>query len=301
MKTILPSTSMLRAFDRSARTGSFTAAARELNLTQGAISRQVIALEKQLGVTLFERRHHEVVLTKAGCTYANDIRAALDLIVTASMRVRSNPQSGTLKLAILPTFGTRWLMPRLPGFLEAHPDITVHFVTKRSPFEFRTEDLHAAIHHGMPDWPDADHTYLMGEEVVPVCSPAFLAEFRPKRPAELEKKLLLHVSSRAAAWSDWFAAQETAMPDCAGMYFEEFAAAAQAAVAGMGAALLPRFLIQGELDQGQLVSLFDLPYESEQGYFLVTPNSRIDYAPVVAFKGWLLKTVKADSDSKHNC
>ena len=288
----LPSTSMLLAFDMAARTGSFTSAARALNLTQGAISKQIIALEDQLGVALFDRQHNTVALTEAGLAYAQDIRTALDLIQTASMRVMADLRSGALTLAVLPTFGTRWLMPRLPGFLRQYPGITVHFVTRTSPFDFRLENIDAAIHYGKPDWPDTEAVYLMGEQMIPVCSPAFLAERTLRGPADLAGTMLLHISSRPEAWANWFHAQGVAMPECSGMYFEQIITAAQAAVAGLGTALIPMFLLKGELERGELVRVFDLPYRSPFGYYLVRPRGRPDYGPAALFRDWLLLEVK---------
>lgn len=289
-RRFLPSTSMLLAFDMAARTGSFTRAARELKLTQGAVSKQIIALEELLGVELFERVHHAVTLTDAGRIYAKEIRGALDQILSASMRLIAHPTGGELKLAVLPSFGTLWLMPRLPGFLQEHPGITLHFVTKLSPFDFRTEPLDAAIHFGTPGWPGADCTYLMGEEVIPVCSPRFRQQHELTEPADLGDVPLLHVSSRPDSWPEWFAMQGVVDAGSEGMYFEQFITAAQAAVAGLGAVLLPRFLIEKELERGELVQILDLPLRGEAGYYLVTPTENSDYAPVVALREWLLRT-----------
>lgn len=293
IKRLLPSTSMLLAFDMAARTGSFTGAAKELNLTQGAISKQVIALEDLLGVELFHREHHALELTEAGAAYLKDVRKALDLIVAASTRALSNPRGGALHLAVLPTFGTRWLMPRLPGFLEAHPGVTLHFATKLERFDFRTEHLDAAIHFGAPTWPNAESTYLMGEEVIPVCSPGFLEENTLSEPKDLANSALLHIASRADAWPEWFRAQGVSMDEAEGMYFEQFLPAAQAAAAGLGAVLLPKFLIGGELERRELVQIFDQPLNSQQGYYLIVPHENTDYPPVIAFREWLLETVAA--------
>jgi LysR family glycine cleavage system transcriptional activator len=290
-RRFLPSTSMLLAFDMAARTGSFTSAARELNLTQGAVSKQIIALEEMLGVELFERAHHTVTLTDAGRTYAKEIRSALDQILSATMRAIAHPGGGTLNLAVLPTFGTRWLMPRLPSFLEEHPGITINFVTKLAPFDFRSEPLDAAIHFGTPGWPNAECTYLMGEEIVPVCSTGFLERHPIATPADLAGLPLLHISSRPASWSDWFHEHGVEREESEGMYFEQFMTAAQAAAAGLGAVLLPKFLIEKELERGELVEILDLPLRREQGYYLVVPHENADFAPVVAFRDWLLKTV----------
>lgn len=290
-RRLLPSTSMLMAFDAAARTGSFTVAARELNLTQGAVSRQVSALENQLDVELFKRVRKTIELTDTGKLYAQEIHTALQAIRNASLNAMTNPLNGTLNLAILPTFGTRWLMPRFPGFLEEQPDITVNFVSKLSPFDFQSENLHAAIHYGLPDWPGTDSTFLMSEEAIPVCSPRFLEQNRIDSPQDLISLPLLHLETRPEAWDNWFRSNDIEPPTDQGMLFEQFSIIAQAAVAGLGAALLPKFLIQSELDRGELEIILDMPLQSDSGYYLVTPVDKADYAPISAFRDWLLKMV----------
>lgn len=290
-RRLLPSTSMLTAFEAAARAGSFTNAAKELNLSQGAVSRQVNALEGQLGVTLFERVGKTVILTELGKAYAKEVRAALKIVRNASLNAMSNPLSGMLNLAILPTFGTRWLMPRFPSFLSEHPEIIVNFSSKLSPFDFRSENLHAAIHFGAPDWPDTQGTYLMSEEVIPVCSPAFLQQHSPNNPEDLKQLPLLNLSTRSSAWGDWFESQSIRPPQAQGMLFEQFSIIAQAAIAGLGAALLPKLLIQSELSRNELVVLFDDPLKSKSSYYLITPLDKTEYAPLVAFKNWLLQQI----------
>lgn len=283
---------MLMAFDAAARTGSFTAAARELNLTQGAVSRQVGALESQLGVVLFERIRKTVQLTETGKIYAGETHRALQTIRNASINAMSSSLSAVLNLAILPTIGTRWLMPRLPSFLKDHPDLTVNFVTKLAPFDFQSEDLHSAIHFGLPNWPGTESVFLMGEEAIPVCSPSFLSEHPISKPADLTGTPLLHLATRPGAWTNWLAANGLAAPGEPGMLLENFLIIAQAAIAGLGIALLPKFLIQNEIERGELILMFDIPLESEEGYYLVTPVEKSDYAPVVAFREWLTKLVE---------
>jgi len=290
-RRLLPSTSMLMALDAAARAGSFTAAARELNLTQGAISRQISALEDQLDVILFERAGKTVLLTEAGRIYAREIGVALQTIRNASLNAMTNPLSGILNLAILPTFGTRWLMPRFPSFLKEHPNITVNFVTKLTTFDFHEENLQAAIHYGQPDWPDAISTFLMGEEVLPVCSPGFLEENPLSHPGDLARLPLLQLTTRPDAWDNWFRSNKIDPPQEQGMAFEQFSIIAQAAVAGLGVALLPKFLIQSELDRKELVVILNMPTKSEDGYYLVTPADKSEHAPVTALREWLLNVV----------
>ena len=292
-RKLLPSTSMLMAFDASARTGSFTAAALELNLTQGAISRQVQALEEQLNIELFTRVKRTINLTAKGEVYAKEVHQALQLILNASLRAITSPMSGTLNLAILPTFGARWLIPKFADFLEKHPDITVNFVSKLAPFDFHSEDLHLAIHYGSPDWPNTQSTFLMGEESIPVCSPKLLEKQCLENIDDLKKLPLLHLATRPEAWQDWFLQNKVKPPTNQGMLFEQVSIIAKAATAELGVALLPKFLIQSELDKKELVPALNLPVTSSFGYYLVTPNEQLTYPPVVAFTKWLLTVAKA--------
>jgi len=287
-RRLLPSMSALTAFEAAARTGSFTVAARELSLTQGAISRQIKALEEQLGCPLFVRQGLRVTLTPAGAAYAEEVRGALHRLRSASLRVIGAPRGGVLKLAILPTFGTRWLVPRLPAFQRSNPEIIIHFSTKLAPFDFSSEDLDAAIHFGEPDWPDAVCDRLMDEEVLPVCAPSFLTAHPVASPADLAALPLLHTTTRPDAWAEWFAAQGIDPVEGAGMHFEQFATTAQAAAAGLGVAMLPTLLVEAELRLGALVPALDRPYRGSRAYYLVHPGDRGGYPPFAAFRRWLL-------------
>ncbi len=284
------------AFEAAARKGSFTAAARELSLTQGAVSRQVSALEAQLNVMLFQRVRKSIILTDVGKLYAQEIAVALKAVRNASLNAMRDQQGGILNLAILPTFGTRWLMPRFPSFLKRNPKITVNFSSKLSPFDFNSENIHAAIHFGLPDWPDADSCYLMGEEAIPVCAQSLMdsgqsliGSERIKTPQDIALLPLLNLETRPHAWADWFAQNDAAAPMGGGMVFEQFALVTQAAIAGLGAALLPKFLIETELERGELVQLLDLPLKGKAGYYLVTPTHNSTFMPIIALREWLLE------------
>ena len=296
-KRLLPSMSMLIAFDAAARSGSFTAAAHEINLTQGAVSKQIHNLEELLGIQLFHRYKQTISLTDEGQTYAQEILLALNAIRAASLQLITSPQGGVLNLAVLPTFGTRWLMPRLPTFLQEHPQITVKFVTKTSPFDFMTEDIHAAIHYGSDDWSNAESTYLMGEAVVAVCAPSFKQQHHISHSQDLTEVPLLHITSRADAWRDWFTALGITPPVHQGMYFEQFLTAAQASVAGLGAALLPEFLVQNELQRNELVKIDTPIVKSMYGYHLVIPQQNATHKPSLLLKKWLLKQVAIEANN----
>lgn len=293
-RRFLPSTALLGAFEAAARTGSITLAARELSLTQSAVSRQIKLLEEQLEVELFARERQTIRLTAAGEAYVREIREALRKISTASFNLRANPRGGTLNLAILPTFGTRWLAPRLPKFLAQNPGITINLTTRLTYFDFRTEALDAAIHFGARDWPGVEMALFRSEEVVPACSPELKNQYGFGTAVDLKKAPLLTISTRPNAWDQWFAAQNIGGGSGQTMYFDQFAIVAQAAMVAVGVALLPIFLIQEELSSGKLVRALNLPMESSERYYLVWPPERSTHPPLIAFRDWLLAETAAE-------
>ncbi|MFO1046831.1 MAG: LysR family transcriptional regulator [Geminicoccaceae bacterium] len=288
-RRFLPSLSLLTAFEAVARTGSITAAADELSLTQGAVSRQIRALEGQLGTTLFVRERQRVRATVGGAAYAREIRDALRKISGASLNLRANPAGGTLNLAILPTFGTRWLAPRLPRFLAASPGVTINLTTRLAPFDFRLEPLDAAIHFGRADWPGGEMVRLRAEQVIPVCAPQLKTKLGLTRPEDLRAAPLLHLATRPDAWESWFVANGVGVEGVHGMLLDQFAMVAQAAIAGLGLALLPDFLIVEELASGALVTVLDRPLRSDGDYWLVWPPERAEHPPLAAFREWLVR------------
>jgi DNA-binding transcriptional LysR family regulator len=291
-RKLLPSSSALAAFDSVARLGSFSLAADELSLTQGAISRQVMSMEEQLGVRLFERGARGVSLTAEGRTYAKAIGAALGEIRAASLQLMTKTHGSVLNLAMLPTFGTRWLLPRIPDFVDSHPEITINFATRIGQFDFEREGIDMAIHIGQPDWPAAESTFLMPEMVAPVCSPAFLADHPIKSAQDIADFPLLHMASRPGAWDHWFQSLGIVTSPTKGMRFEQFSSVAQACIAGLGIALMPLFLIEVELKVGQIVQAFPHQVRSPSSYYAVAPVSRSNHVPVKLFREWLLGQVE---------
>ncbi len=284
-RRFLPPLPWLTAFETVARLGSVTKAAQELDLSQGAVSRQVLKLEAQLGVDLFQRVKKRLVLTQVGQSYAADIGKAIAAIKGATIRAATNPQGGILELSILPAFGTTWLAPRLPDFLATHPGVTLNLSTRMDPFDFAQERFHAAIHFGRKDWPGAEALKLMDEELVPVAAP----ELMPANAEATDFKdiPLLHLETRRRAWSGWFASQGLEHNPPPGMVFDQFATMEQAAVAGLGAALLPRYLAEADLGTGRLVTLTNARATSVGAYYLVWPPSASSYPPLVAFREWI--------------
>lgn len=297
-RRLLPSISLLLAFEGVARTGSITAVADELALTQSAVSRQIQALEHQLGAALFIREKKRLKLTAAGREYALEIREALNKIAQASLALKANPGAGTLNLAILPTFGTRWLAPRLGRFAALHPEVTINLTTRLQPFDFASERLDAAIHFGEADWSGADHMKLMTETVVPVCSRKFRQERAVKAAHDLIRLPLLHLHSRPHAWEHWFEVNGISAPDLTGMKFDQFGAMVQAAIHGVGLALMPEFLIDAEISDGRLVHAVSVPIKSIGAYYLVWPRARSQHLPTLKFRKWLETELARQKDAE---
>lgn len=289
-KRFLPSIADLLAFEATSRHTSISRAAEELHLTQSAVSRQIRQLEAQLGIALFHRVRQRVVLTDAGRIYATDVRTVLQQLSGATQKTMSwSDGGGLLNLAVLPTLGTRWLIPRLVDFSERYPDVTVNITSRHEPFDFAQVPLDAAIHFGTPHWAGAVCEYLMHEQVVPLCSPGYQKQHGVLRIQDLSSVVLLHQTTRPTQWADWF---EQVGSDSAhalrGPRFEQFAMIAQAAVSGLGAALLPRFLVETEITTGALVELFPQALTSTDAYYLVYPETRAQAPLVRAFRDWLL-------------
>ncbi len=291
-RRFLPPTALLSAFEAAARTQSFTLAARELSLTQSAVSRQIRALEEMLGAPLFHREKQKVHLTLAGNAYVREVRDALNRISNATLGFRANPGGSSLHIAVLPLFGARWLTPRLPRFLSEHPEITVNLATRIIPFDFRFDTVDAAIHFGQPEWPGAGLDFLMDETLVPACSPALMARMACTGPADLVHAPLLHLVSRPNAWERWFVAMGVDPGEVHGMLFDQFALVIEAARAGLGIALLPERLIERELVRGDLVKPVDGAYLSPEGYYLAWPDTHENHPPLEAFRAWIGREIR---------
>ncbi|WP_067338601.1 LysR substrate-binding domain-containing protein [Stappia indica] len=291
----VPHADSLIAFECAARHGSFTRAAEELHLTQGAVSKQVRHLETRLGVELFKRVRQRIVLTDAGRLYLHDVRGALESLTAATRQVMSFAgNEDVLNLATLPSFGTRWLAPRLSGFIAAHPTASLNVTVRLRPFDFAKEPFDVAIHYGDPVWAGAVAEPLFREDVIAVASPAFRARHRIRRPEDLAPLLRLHQSTRPLAWRQWFecAGVETELA-FQGPRFEQFVMMAEAAANDLGAALVPRFFVAEELASGRLVQLFDTVLRLPSAYHLVYPEDR-SLRPVAArFRDWLMGEVSA--------
>lgn len=289
MRRKIPSTAALAAFEAAARHQSFTQAADELAVTQSAVCRQIAALEDFVGVKLFRRSRRGVLLTEAGQHYSQAVRARLDEVErdTLALMARGGA-AGALELGVVPTFATQWLMPRVADFQRACPGITLHMTPRTRPFLFDGSGLDAAIYAGEAGWPGTEAHLLMREQLIAVGSPSLIAPRRSIKPAQLAKLPLLQASTRPYAWRQWFASLNLQVDgDMAGPRMELFSMLTEAAVQGLGAALVPSLLVERQLATGELLRLVDHEFESELGYYFIYPEHKAGDAALAAFRGWL--------------
>lgn len=297
MRRLPPSMTALQCFDAAARTGSFTLAAVALNLTQSAVSRQIAKLEAALGILLFKRTGPYVQLTDRGRAYADAISPALAAIDAATARFRSELDNGVITLATLPSFGMRWLAPRLSRLAATLPELVINLLARSDEFDFAVEIHDAAIHFGSPDWPGARSEYLFGERCLPVIAPRLLSENGGDLKATLDGVPLLSLVNRPEAWGHWAAGTSASLVRSRpAARYEHFAMLIQATVAGAGAALIPDFLITDELSEGRLVALSPQPIVSEGGYYLVYPPEKLEKAAFRKFRSWLLEEACTQAD-----
>jgi len=294
MRRKIPPLQTLVCFDAAARHESYTRAAQELALTQSAVSRQIGTLEAFLGVALFRRTRHGVALTASGAAYARQTAKRLEAMERDTLDAMAHQgEGGSLSLAAVPTFATRWLMPRLKGFAALHPDVVVHIETRTRPFLFADAEFDAALYAGtvaqVQNWAGTHALPLMQEDVVPVCSPALLPRGKPVSPTAIAHMPLLQQSTRPDGWRQWFDAQQVDAPNArGGPRYELFSILAAAASQGLGVALMPTMLVADELARGELVVACPRPLAGERAYYLVTPE-RADQRPLLKFfSDWLL-------------
>ena len=313
MRRKIPSLQALACFDAAARHQSYTRAAQELALTQGAVSRQIGALEAFVGVALFQRTRHGVALTERGAEYALQVAGRLQGLEQDTLEVMAGSgPGGSLHLAAVPTFATRWLIPRLPALADVHPELTVHIETRTRPFLFADTAFDAALYAGtaeqVANWAGTRATRLLDEQMVPVCSPALaagLGQLAPRSPQSPLSPLtpqaiatlpLLQQSTRPSAWRQWFDAAGVAAPMAlSGPRYELFSMTAAAAAQGLGLALVPRLLVEPELARGELMVACAQVLPGDRAYYLVQPERAEERPALSGFKAWLREAVKSET------
>ncbi len=289
----LPPLSTMRVFEAAARLLSFKETADELLLTPSAVSRSVQALEDWLGTPLFTRGVRGITLTEAGAAYAPQVRLALDALARATEAVPGRRSHGALSISAAPTFGLRWLMPRLRRFKAAHPGIAITLDTTHRPVEFPRDGIDLAIRMGTGPWPGLEVLHLMTESLVPVCAPALAASITG--PQDLARLPLLHVTPVSQEWAHWAAARGVTGLDFGnGLRFDTIQYALNAAIQGLGVALGRHPVVDFDLDSGALVSVLGPAVPSSTSYWLVCAPQSLERPDVRAFRDWIRRELAAD-------
>ena len=281
----LPPLSALRPFEAAARLESFSRAAEELHLTHGAVSHQVRALEEHLGTSLFARQGKRVVLTAAGRSFAERVRAALDEIGRAADAARTRHEN-RLSVSVIPSFASRWLMPRLIGFMEEHPAIEVNVNASTALVNFAAEDIDVAIRFGLGPWPPLVCERFLDDEYFPVASPGMSK--MPRAPTDLLKPGVRIIREDRDYWPVWFKAAGVPFEDrIRGPLFNDSTYSLQAAARGEGIALARRSIVGEDLERGVLKRLFAVSVPSRERYWFVAPKESAESPNVKAFTAWV--------------
>jgi LysR family transcriptional regulator, glycine cleavage system transcriptional activator len=297
MTRTLPPLTAVKAFEAAGRLGSLTLAARELGVSQVAVSRKVRELELYLDVALFTRHHRRVEITREGKQLLAGLTRAFDDMDRTVRQVSRRGRSDVLSLQSYTTFSQRWLIPRLPMFQEAHPKIEVRLSSSLEPASFQSRDLDAAIRSGRGDWKDLGADKLTGLTLVPVCGPNLLRHVKLQEPGDLAKVTLLHSLARPNDWHAWLKAQKIEGVDPhRGLKFESSALVYEAALQGLGVAIGIEVLIQNNLREGSLVAPFAARHVLDEGYYLIWPKDRQPARGLRLFHAWLRKQMAAEQE-----
>lgn len=287
----LPPIAAMRALEAAARHLSFTRAADELHITQSAVSHQIRHLEEFWGFQLFKRQNRGLTLTDQGEALADVIRSFLEQMEQTLGRLTETEVRGPLKVSLLQSFAVKWLVPRLPGFQAAQPDIDVWISTNDDPIDFAEGEADLAIRLGGGNYPALFSELLLTEKVFPVCSPRLLERLgRPEKPSDLLRYplMLRNNEERTATWQEWFLRAGVDHPQLAdGPRFPDTNMALQAALADQGVALVRSAHVGDDLEAGRLVRLFDVDYPSASAYYIVCPSGRENQPKIKAFREWL--------------
>ena len=291
----LPPLTALKAFEAAARSESFTQAADELCVTQGAVSQQVKALEEALQIKLFKREHQRLVLTTAGREYLDVVRDALDRIAAGTERLVRRPNVNALTVSTSPDFAAKWLVHRLGRFTETHSELNLRVSAMMRHIDFAREDIDIAIRHGDGIWLGLDVVRLCSDRLFPVCSPTLMAGRPPiTKATDLLKFPLLHLDD-AKPWTRWFESAGITDPVPHGPTLNRASMLIDAAVNGQGIALARTTLAAWDLISGRLVKPIDISVEVLKTYWIVCPKATATLPKIVAFRNWLLAEAADDA------
>lgn len=282
-----PSLRAVHVFVIAAQLGSFTAASRKLNVTQGAVSRLIQDLEKQLSVKLFNRSGPNLSLTSDGQKFAQTTGRAIELIEEAVETIHSQQDKNYVTLSMLPSVATNWFAPRLGRFVDEHPEIDVRICASRRLVDFHAEDIDAAIRYGKGDWPGYDAELLATEKIFPICTPAYAKKLKLKTPSDLMRATLLH-ADLTDDWELWFqkaGVLNQDIPD--GPKLGDDAAIKQAVCDGYGVSLGRSILIADDLKTGRLIAPFPIELTASFSYWLVTLEGKSSSESIDKISAWI--------------
>jgi LysR family glycine cleavage system transcriptional activator len=288
----LPQLNALKTFEAAARHESFTRAAEELCVTQGAVSHQVKALETELVVKLFNRERQRLITTHAGREYLAVVRDALDRIAMGTERLLQRQSAGALTVSTSPDFAAKWLVHRLGRFADAHTGIDLRVSATLHHVDFAREDVDLAVRHGDGHWSGLHVTRLCTEHLFAVCSPKIATTLA--RPADVLKFPLLHLQG-SNAWPEWLEAAGVARGEAIqGPMLNRASMLIDAAVDGQGIALARTALAAWDLINGRLVRPFSTALPLAKSYWIVSPEATASLPKLVAFRAWLLAEAHED-------
>jgi LysR family glycine cleavage system transcriptional activator len=294
MRPRLPPLNALKAFEAAARHESFTRAAEELCVTQGAVSHQVKALEAELAIKLFNRERQRLIITEAGRDYLAVVRDALDRIAVGTERLLQRQSAGVLTISTSPDFAAKWLVHRLGHFAEAHAGIDLRVSATTHHVDFAREDVDMAVRHGDGNWPGLDAVQLSSEQLFAICSPKLLSGRRLGKPLDILKFPLIHLDSRAD-WTKWLRMAGMSDDNARhGPVLNRASMVIDAAINGQGIALARTTLAAWDLLNGRLVRPFSEALRLSKTYWIVCPKATSNVPKIVTFRDWLLAEAAQD-------
>ncbi len=290
MTTKFPPLNSIKVFAIAAKHKSFTKAAAELNVTQGAISRQIAVLEDYLGRDLFERKHQSISLTKPAKEYLRSIDSALKIIEESSAKLTKKSSKEVINISILPSLSNQWFMPRLKKFKEQNPDYKINLFAADSHVEFdKRDDIDFSIRIAKGNcWKNFVVKLLAKEELICVCSPKLIRSPLKKAEELLNYNLLLH-SARPNSWNEFFKNNGIKNPEIEFKDgYQHFFMLIDAAKNGLGIALVPKFLVKNELQTDQLNLAFDKVFKSGYKYYLISQKQKEHLIKIKDFGSWIM-------------
>lgn len=296
MARSIPPFASLRAFEAAARHCSFKKAAEELNLSPSAISHQIKSLEVHLGICLFQRTGNALEMTETARSYWSEVAAALNTLEAASARVEKARDDASLVINLYPSLVSTWLLPALGAFKSNNRDVDIRIVSSLEPIPFTGSDIDVAIRYGDQKPADVMSRFLFAEDIVPVCSPSFLAAHGPFHdPGSILGSTLIYCINNPTEWSQWLGAAGLAdIVPTRRMDLDNRALVVEAALGGLGCAMARTPYADRFLQSGDLVIPFDFRFTTGMNYYLCWPERKARFRHVKSFRNWLVSALGQD-------